>query len=299
MFARFKQIMQVVAVICLSVTCFSPVSADTPCLEAVFFDLGNTLVENSGGTYVLREGADQTITDLQALNIRLGVITNVPPGWDLDDLRALLAEPDFLNEFEVVILSSQAPAAKPDPAIYTFAHAALPEPGVPIAATAFVGETLGAIADREVDPTEGARSVGMIGIHLSDLTPSPLTDFTIPADSLNHVVSIVVNSCASSGADETPTGDRTRLLHLPHPNPSQDRTRIEFSIPTEERVDIRVFDAQGRRVADLIDHIVPAGQHEISWDGRGYDGRLVPGGIYYSRMRAGREFLQVKMLRLQ
>jgi hypothetical protein len=58
----------------------------------------------------------------------------------------------------VVILSSEAPAPKPDPAIYIFAHEALAEPRPPITSTAFVGETLSEIADREDNPTRGARS---------------------------------------------------------------------------------------------------------------------------------------------
>ena len=53
-------------------------------------------------------GAAETITELQGMGVRLGIITNVPAGWDIDDLRAILAEPEFLDEFEVVILSSEA-----------------------------------------------------------------------------------------------------------------------------------------------------------------------------------------------
>ena len=170
-------------------------SADGECLEAVFFDLGDTLVEDSGGLFVLRPGAAQVVQELQDFGVPLGIITNVPAGWTRDDLEAILADPSFLDEFDVLVLSSQAPAPKPDPAIYTFAHGLLPLP-VAIPRTAFVGETLGEIADLEVDPTEGARAVGMVGIHLSDAPPSPLADFTVPTDDLPAVAAIVRDSCA-------------------------------------------------------------------------------------------------------
>lgn len=167
----------------------APASGAT-CLRAIFFDLGDTLVEQGPGElFVLRSGAQETIDQLQALGVELGIITNVPPDWTLDDLRAVLAEPEFLDEFDIVVLSSQAPAPKPDPVIYTFAHGLLPTP-VAIGDTGFVGETLSEIADSEIEPTSGARAAGMVGIHLSDAPPSPLADFTIPTDALIEIVAL-------------------------------------------------------------------------------------------------------------
>jgi FMN phosphatase YigB (HAD superfamily) len=173
----------------------APAKAAPECLQAVFFDLGNTLVDQTvPAPYPLLSSAQPAIDALQAMDVQVGIITNVPAGWDRDDLEALLAQPAFLDEFDVLILSSQAPAMKPDPAIYTFAHAALPT-ALPIAATAFVGETLTEIANSAVNPTSGARSVGMTGIHVSNAAPSALTDYTIPTNSLSQVATIVASTC--------------------------------------------------------------------------------------------------------
>ncbi len=163
-------------------------------IQAVFFDLGDTLVEDvGGGMFGLRPGAADTVSQLQAMAVELGIITNVPAGWTREDLEAILVEPEFLDEFSVLVLSSQAPAPKPDPAIYNFAHSQLATP-VPITETAFVGENLGEIANSVDNPTEGCRATGMIGIHLSDQPPSPLTDFTIPTDDLPQVATIVAGA---------------------------------------------------------------------------------------------------------
>jgi ribonucleotide monophosphatase NagD (HAD superfamily) len=173
----------------------APIFAGATCIEAVFFDLGDTLVEaGGGGLFVVRDGVDETLTELQARGVQLGIITNVPAGWTIANLQAVLEQPELLDEFDVVVLSSQAPASKPNPAIYTFAHNLLPSP-VAITATAFVGETLAEIADTEVAPTQGARSVGMVGIHLSNAAPSPLADFTIATNDLQAVVDIVDTTC--------------------------------------------------------------------------------------------------------
>ena len=169
----------------------APMTTHAQPIQAVFFDLGDTLVEDAGGgMFGLRAGAMETVAALQVLGIELGIITNVPAGWTRDDLEAILLQPEFLDEFSVLVLSSQAPASKPDPAIYNFAHGLLTS-AVPITEVAFVGETLSEIANAEINPTEGCRAVGMVGIHLSDAAPSPLTDFTIPTDDLPQVVAIV------------------------------------------------------------------------------------------------------------
>ena len=179
----------------LALSLFSAPPTEAACLRAIFFDLGDTLVESgAGGLFELRPGAQETIDQLQAMGVELGVITNVPADWTLDDLLAVLAEPDFLDEFDVVVLSSLAPASKPAPEIYTFAHGMLPTP-VAIGDTAFVGETLSEIADSEDAPTSGARATGMVGIHLSDAPPSPLADFTIPTDALTDIVTLREGLC--------------------------------------------------------------------------------------------------------
>ncbi len=282
-----------------------PSQAGTPCVEAVFFDLGNTLIEDNGsGTFELRVGAAQTVSDLQDAGIRLGIITNVPGSWDIDDLRAIMAEPEFLDEFEVVILSSEAPASKPNPAIYIFAHEALAAPRPPITSAAFVGETLSEIANAEVDPTLGARSVGMIGIHLSDAPPSPLTDYTIPTDDLGQVVSIVDETCGSAdvGFGHVSSTSSSRIF-APKPNPSSGNSRISFNVAAPgdaQSVHTRVgiYDAQGRNLAVLLDRVLSAGRHEVVWDGR-TDGEPVSSGVYFARLQTDRHVQQVPVLRIK
>lgn len=175
---------------------FLSTAANAVCIEAVLFDLGDTLVQaGAGGLFVVKPGAQQTVDELQALGKQVGVITNVPAGWTRDDLEAVMADPAFLDEFDVLVLSSQAPAAKPNPLIYTHAHGLLPTP-VPIGQTAFVGELLSEIANSQTNPTSGARATGMIGIHLSSGAPSPLADYTIAPDALPDIVYLVEGLCA-------------------------------------------------------------------------------------------------------
>ncbi len=184
------------AALLLAAAPFSSGAVDAACIEAVFFDLGDTLVQaGGGGLFVVKPGAQETVDGLQALGKQVGVITNVPAGWTRDDLEAVMQDPAFLDEFDVLVLSSQAPAAKPNPLIYTHAHSLLPT-AVPIGQTAFVGELLSEIANSQTNPTSGARAAGMIGIHLSSSAPSPLADYTIAPNALPDIVTLVEGLCA-------------------------------------------------------------------------------------------------------
>ncbi len=198
-----------VAVFGLAFGSLAAPAAQAACLRAIFFDLGDTLVEaGGGGLFVVRAGAQETVDQLQAIGVETGVITNVPAGWTRDDLEAILADPAFLDEFDVLVLSSQAPAPKPNPQIYLHAHGLLPTP-VPIGETAFVGETLAEIANSENSPTSGARATGMVGIHLSDAAPSPLADFTIPTDGLTDLLPLRESLCGIF-ADGFESGDTSQ-----------------------------------------------------------------------------------------
>jgi phosphoglycolate phosphatase-like HAD superfamily hydrolase len=180
------------AIAALCALAAAPARCETFC--TIFFDLGNTLLDQSGlSPWPLFADAQSTIDELQARGIRLGIITNVPAGWDRDDVELLMQQPAFLDEFDVLALSSEAGASKPDPAIYLYAYGLLPSPQGGIFNSAFVGETLSEIGNSVDSPTSGARAVGMTGIHRSSAAPNPIADYTIA--NLTALLAIATESC--------------------------------------------------------------------------------------------------------
>ena len=71
-----------------------------------------------------------------------------------------------------------------------------------------------------------------------------------------------------------------------YPNPFNPSTMIEFSVPNESRIRIRIIDASGRDVATLVDGIRAAGRYAVRWDGRGGKGMPVGSGVYFYRMES-------------
>jgi flagellar hook assembly protein FlgD len=62
---------------------------------------------------------------------------------------------------------------------------------------------------------------------------------------------------------------------------------ISLSLSQEEWVTLLVYDVTGRRVVTLADGRLPAGSHQVVWDGRGSEGRPVSAGVYLYRLEAG------------
>jgi hypothetical protein len=68
------------------------------------------------------------------------------------------------------------------------------------------------------------------------------------------------------------------------PNPLRLRSSIAYMVSEASEVVIAVYDTQGRMVRQLVDGYVEAGDHSVSWDGSGLDGKRVACGVYFCRM---------------
>ncbi len=81
------------------------------------------------------------------------------------------------------------------------------------------------------------------------------------------------------------------------PNPSGGSFAALLSLPLGRQVEAAIFDAGGREVVPAIREPGPSGS-VLRWDGRGTDGRRVPGGLYFLRVRVGTESEERKLILL-
>jgi subtilisin family serine protease len=98
-----------------------------------------------------------------------------------------------------------------------------------------------------------------------------------------------IGDWASSGWDEeleatTPATVTPAEVTLEQnaPNPFNPVTTLAFSLPQSTKVTLQVFDVQGRRVASLVDGVMPAGRHKVV-----FDASHLASGIYLYQIQAG------------
>lgn len=102
---------------------------------------------------------------------------------------------------------------------------------------------------------------------------------------------------------ETPsTSEPPKLFAWHYPNPfravpSDKELHIVFEISSALPVQAVVFDVMGHVVARLRQgEILPAGRHELRWNGRDVDGQCVTTGMYFYRLQAGAQTHTAKVL---
>jgi len=71
-------------------------------------------------------------------------------------------------------------------------------------------------------------------------------------------------------------------LYPAYPNPFNPSTRIEYTIPEQRHVLLKVFDVLGREVATLVDEVKMPGHYQSI-----FDAASLPSGIYLYRIEAG------------
>jgi hypothetical protein len=92
------------------------------------------------------------------------------------------------------------------------------------------------------------------------ITPGGATSVDGPASSLPSEVSLAQN----------------------WPNPFNPATQIAFALPASGQVRLDVYDLLGRRVAVLVDAVMPAGTHAVN-----FDASRLSSGVYLYRLQAG------------
>ncbi len=98
-------------------------------------------------------------------------------------------------------------------------------------------------------------------------------------------------------ANDDPTMPQcTTNLFGNSPNPFNPETCIEFSIASDSRVGIEVYNTRGQRVKTLTDTRYEKGEHHVLWRGDDDAGHSVSSGIYFYRMTVDGKSVGVKKM---
>jgi flagellar hook assembly protein FlgD len=85
-----------------------------------------------------------------------------------------------------------------------------------------------------------------------------------------------------------------------YPNPFNPTTTISFSIAqTLSFVELEIYNIKGQKVKTLIDEKLPAGNHQVIWNGKDDNSKQAASGIYFYKMKSGNYNETKKMLLLK
>ena len=81
------------------------------------------------------------------------------------------------------------------------------------------------------------------------------------------------------------------MLEQNYPNPFNPQTQIPFTLNEARTVHLNIYNTLGQLVDTLIDGVVPAGEHTITWDATD-----MPSGSYLYRLAVDGKSLQRYMM---
>ncbi len=82
------------------------------------------------------------------------------------------------------------------------------------------------------------------------------------------------------------------ILKQNYPNPFNPVTNINFSLPKEGFVSIKVYDVTGRMVKTLVNEVIETGNYTVTFDGSQF-----ASGIYFYRLETN-NFMETKRMML-
>lgn len=96
--------------------------------------------------------------------------------------------------------------------------------------------------------------------------------------------------------DDAAVNRRKYVLSPNHPNPVRQTTTICFELPERDRVSLRILNAAGHVVLQLIAREnLPAGYHTLTWDGKNEQNEDVGSGLYFYRLETD-EFTETRKM---
>jgi len=142
-------------------------------------------------------------------------------------------------------------------------------------------------------PRPGEIRLGLFGAEERDNPVTAAWIFRhegIPPDATVQILNLYVNDTAfpeqriALNPDSSPALPDRPMLYANYPNPFNPGTTIPFALHRTDRVRLVILNAVGQAVRILEAGEMPAGRHELPWDGRTDSGQAAPSGVYVIRL---------------
>lgn len=92
---------------------------------------------------------------------------------------------------------------------------------------------------------------------------------------------------------------KTFALYQNYPNPFNTQTCIQYDLPRDAQVSLKIYNVLGQRVKTLANDLHRASRYKIVWNGRNSQGNEVSSAIYFVRFEAGKYAITRKMVLLR
>jgi poly(beta-D-mannuronate) lyase len=150
---------------------------------------------------------------------------------------------------------------------------------------AAVGDFSYVTTDMDGQPRIGMKDVGADEFSTAPIKLRPLTSADVGPYKDDFVLGI---------KSDHSTGVEKFILYPNYPNPFNPTTDIKYSIPSDNTVEIKVFNSLGKEICVLTKEFKKAGTYNIK-----FNAANLPSGVYFCRLKAGEQIRTNKMILLK
>ncbi len=155
---------------------------------------------------------------------------------------------------------------------------------------AIFGENAVNIFDEMATPDGGLKSIYDIGdgIHVNNSGHKYIFDQIVGTGILDSLIATNIETIGKPAAT---------FLEQNFPNPAQGLTHIRYHLPEAGRVEMNIYDAQGRLIQRLVNEMQTPGSYQVNWDTQ-----TLRAGMYYcsiavSGKRFARETMKIMVVK--
>jgi hypothetical protein len=128
-----------------------------------------------------------------------------------------------------------------------------------------------------------AKNGAQVELEATDSNPSSSGTITVNGTSYNVAIS-------TSGVEYISSQPEDYSLRQNYPNPFNPSTKIEYSIPEQSFVQLKVYDILGNEVATLVNEEQTSGTYRAN-----FNADNIASGFYVAQLRAGNTIKTIKM----
>ena len=160
----------------------------------------------------------------------------------------------------------------------------------------FVGTSTGLYAtasllgEQTIWLKEGQTSIGDVPVDM--VLSRSVDNLVVVGTHGNGVFSVNYNVDIESPAST----DQVAVRAYPSPFTTSNPITIEYTLPRQSRVTVKIFDVAGRLITTLVDETKQPGNNVVQWNGQSSNGRQVHRGIYLYTVSTGTDLESGKVL---
>ncbi|MEJ2628410.1 MAG: PQQ-binding-like beta-propeller repeat protein, partial [bacterium] len=123
------------------------------------------------------------------------------------------------------------------------------------------------------------------------------SQFNLVQNKFNSSITLDIDFPVSIENNFPNTSPHSYFLKQNYPNPFNPITNLSYQIPSNEKVNLVIYNVLGEKVKILVNDELRAGEYTRQWDGKDMSGKQVQSGMYFCRMQAG-NYVKIRKLTL-